>query len=82
MEGKKQLLDLYNNITFTTLKAIIYDMMNQLDEVEEKNIPALKARLSLPVSIYVKYSAVTRNDIVQFCIDNDIEIDCSYSNLN
>jgi len=82
MEGKKLLLDLYNNVTLTTLKLIIYDLFNQLEEAQEKDIIGFRTRLSLPVSIYVKYSCGSQDEMVQFCIDNEIEINCSYSNLN
>jgi len=78
MKKNKEHLLFLKSLSFQTLKVIINDLLCLLDETEdEKARRFLKDQVDLPMAIFCKYNAQSREakEYLDFAVDNDITMD-------
>lgn len=77
------MLELCNNLYPPTLRSIISDLINQLDnyttteykmEGDEKKIEGLKELLSIPMSVHIKSSQFDREEYSEIATKYNIKI--------
>jgi len=75
--NKEQLLFL-KTLSFQTLKVIINDLLCLLDETkDEKMRKFLKLQVDLPMAVYIKSNAQSREakEYLDYAVKNDITVD-------
>jgi hypothetical protein len=82
MKYPQDMIDLYFNLELTTLRVIIYDLLNQLNDAQEEDKrKSIIDKITLPMRVYLKYSSAPREEILQAAIDNEININLTYEGM-
>ena len=77
-----KLVEMYKDLTSMTLRIVIGDMMCLLDSTTDK-IPRkeLIERIALPMRIHIKYFEDSRDILLDYAINKNINIDVSYDGI-
>jgi hypothetical protein len=79
----KELIDVYKNLTLTSLRVVVWDMLRQYESLKwSKDRDIIKLRVSLPISIFIKYNKEDNTELLDYCIKEEIKVDLSYSHIS